>query len=160
MTSPVSTSAAVALAGLVVSTKLIHPWAQVPVVAQVAPSLLLHNVTRTPRRMASERACAKLPTRSLVVLVRRLDAMVERKLGMPTANKMAPMDMATKSSTKVKPRWRLGAKQKKVCVEVFTPWILRVGLPKGFGVAPKCRFCWTSGYASFSMDLRAFQYPR
>jgi hypothetical protein len=133
--SPVSTLAVVPVR--VLSKKLIQPCSQFPVVAQAVPLALIHTVTRLPRRMASDRACESVPTRSLVVLLRRLDAMVERKLGMPTANKMAPMDMATKSSTKVKPRWRRGAKQKNVCVEVFTPWILHVGLPKGFGGSAK-----------------------
>lgn len=86
------------------STKTTQPCSQSPVEAHEVPVLLLHSVTREPRRMASDRAMFKALTSSLVLLVSWLAAMVPRKLGTARLVRMASTDRLTKSSIKVNPR--------------------------------------------------------
>lgn len=99
--SPASTAASAA--ERVVSTKTIHPCAQLPVVTHAAPSALLQTVIRVPRRMASLLAKAKALTKSLLLVVTRLEAMLDWKLGTPIANKTPMIAITTMSSIKVKP---------------------------------------------------------
>lgn len=88
----------------VVSTKAIQPCSQSPVLAHAVPVLLLHTVTRVPRRMASDRARFKALTSSLVLLVSWLEAISPWKLGTAMARRMAITDKVTNNSTKVNPR--------------------------------------------------------
>lgn len=104
MISPVSTAASDA--ERVVSTNTIQPCAQLPVVAQVAPSVLLQTVIRVPRRMASLLAKAMALTKSLLLVVTRLEAMLDWKLGTPIASKTPMTAIPTMSSIKVTPRDR------------------------------------------------------
>ncbi len=100
--SPVSTAASVV--ERVVSTKTIHPCAQLPVVTQDAPSALLQTVIRVPRRIASLLAKAMALTKSLLLVVTRLEAMLDWKLGTPMASKTPMTAIPTMSSIKVTPR--------------------------------------------------------
>ena len=56
---------------------MIQPWSQFPLVVHWVPFALLQTVTRPPRRMAFERACAKVATRSLVVVLTLDDAIMD-----------------------------------------------------------------------------------
>lgn len=75
MVSPVST---LALAPLWSSSFImIQPCPQSPAVVHWVPLALLQTVTRAPRLMAFERACAKVAMRSLVAARRLDDAIID-----------------------------------------------------------------------------------
>jgi hypothetical protein len=103
-TSPSAISKAALGGARVMSTNTIQPWAQLPVVTHAVPFALLQTVMRLPRRMASLRASASALTKSLLVVVMRLAAINDWKLGTPTASRTPRTAMPTMSSIKVSPR--------------------------------------------------------
>ena len=102
MASPESTAGVDALR--VVSTNVIQPCSQPPVLAQVAPSALMQTVTLLPTLIASDRARASEDNKSFFADVSLEDAIKVWKLGTAMAIRIAKIAIVIINSMSVKPR--------------------------------------------------------
>ena len=85
------------------SANTIQPFQRPASLEQVAPSLLLHRITRRFRRMASLRAIIIAPSRSLAWVASRLEFTSDVNEGTAVPMRIAATASVTMSSTRVNP---------------------------------------------------------